>query len=555
MIEKFGEFLLNKGLITAEQLDDVLKEQSLTNVRLGDIILSKGYVSNEDMAPAVAQFFDLPYIDLKAIYKNIDPYVINCIPKELAYQLKVLPIKRKENTLYIVLSDPLEVDNIDLLRISTGCKIECCIAIQSQIMTAIDYCYHSTTKMQENVKNFIDVEIGESITEKSKADEPSADDAPVVAYVKSLIIQAVNNNVSDIIIQPKDQAVDLRFRIDGILYEQQPPPKEMFSAIASRIKILGGMNIAEKRIPQDGRFRVNVSNRDVDLRVSSFPTIFGESMVLRLLNSVTLLKTLAEVGFSPEELRAYRTIIHASHGLILVTGPTGSGKTTTLYSSLEEIQTKAKHIMTMEDPVEYRLRAVTQSQVNSKMGFTFASGLRAILRQSPDVILIGEIRDQETAEIAIHAALTGHLVFATLHTNDACSAPIRLINMGVEAYLLSSCLLGVLAQRLIRVICPDCKTERVMDNSGLHFDDLKHIKKVNYGKGCSECFDSGYKGRDAIFELMIPNERIDNFILERTHNARIKEEAVRNGMITLRQNAIKKLMDGHTTVEEVLRLT
>ena len=553
---KLGEYLLKKNVISREALDDILKEHEETSVRVGDIVLKRGYLKREQIAPLLAEFFQLPFVDVMKIYKDLDPKVVSCIPQEWAYRLKTIAINRHGNVLQVAIADPLAVENIDMLRIVTGFNIECSVAIESDIHSAIEYCYHSVSRMKEHVETFIGQETRYDIVDKIHKEEEQSEASPVVQYVKSLMIQAASSDVSDIMIQHKDKTPDLRFRIDGILYDQEPPPREMIAAITSHIKILAGLNIAEKRIPQDGRFKIQFGDRNVDVRVSTLPTIYGESVVIRLLNSSSVLVGFDKLGFSKDELTAYRKIIQNSYGLILVTGPTGSGKTTTLYSTLKEIESRTKHIITMEDPVEYQMPEITQSQVNKTLSYNFADGLRAILRQSPDIILVGEIRDRETAEIAIHAALTGHLVFATLHTNDAASAPVRLINMGVESYLITSCLLGVLAQRLIRKICPKCKVEYSINDVELKHEFLNgDIKKVYRSTGCDECMKTGYKGRKAIYEILIPNEKISQMILKHSSSADVKEAAIQSGMKTLRQHAIQQFFEGNTTLEEVLRLT
>jgi type II secretory ATPase GspE/PulE/Tfp pilus assembly ATPase PilB-like protein len=383
-----------------------------------------------------------------------------------------------------------------------------------------------------------------------------AGDQPVVQYVKSLIVQGINHKASDIHLQPKQEKAELRFRVDGVLHDMDPPPKAMIAAITTRIKILAGLDIAERRIPQDGRFRVKVVKNEVDIRVSTFPSIYGESVVMRLLDTSSPLGGLEQLGLYSDDLAKYREMIRFSHGLILVTGPTGSGKTTTLYTSLNEIKSSEKNIITLEDPVEYRLPFIQQSQVNPMIGFDFARGLRSILRQDPDIIMVGEIRDKETAEIAIHASLTGHLVFSTLHTNDAAGAPVRLINMGIEPFLITSSLLGVIAQRLVRKICPHCKEERPMDEMVRNKLQLNStIKHFYHGQGCKKCMGSGYSGRDGIYELLTPNEEVRRLILNKQSGEEIRAAGQRNGMKTLREIGIDKIKKGITTPEELVRVT
>jgi type II secretory ATPase GspE/PulE/Tfp pilus assembly ATPase PilB-like protein len=411
--------------------------------------------------------------------------------------------------------------------------------------------------MDEHIEDFIKLEASNGYEETdSEKMRVEANDPPVVQYVNSLIVQAVNDSASDIHVQPKQESVDLQLRIDGTLYSINSPPKSMLSAIVTRIKIMAHLDIAEHRLPQDGRFKLKVGSSEIDLRVSCFPTIYGESVVMRILNTSSPLNGLEQLGFSAYDLGRFRELIRNAYGLILVTGPTGSGKTTTLYTAINEIKSSDKNIITLEDPVEYRMQDIQQSQVNPGIGFSFARGLRSILRQDPDVIMVGEIRDKETAEIAIHAALTGHLVFSTLHTNDAAGATVRMVNMGVEPFLITSSLLGVLAQRLVRCTCQACKREYVVDKKILEKLSLTpDVAKFYRGEGCKKCLKSGYKGRSGIFELLIPDESMRNLILNRASGEMIKHSARENGMKTLRESGIEKIKSGLTTPEEVLRVT
>jgi type II secretory ATPase GspE/PulE/Tfp pilus assembly ATPase PilB-like protein len=406
------------------------------------------------------------------------------------------------------------------------------------------------------VNDFIELESHEKIEDDSDKLRNEASDPPVVQYVNSLVIQATRSGSSDIHLKPKQDKVELKFRIDGCLYSMEAPPKTMFAAIVTRIKILSGLDIAERRLPQDGRFKIKLDIGDADIRVSCFPTIYGESVVMRILQTSSPLLGLDKLGFNGEDLKSYRRIIRYSYGLILVTGPTGSGKTTTLYNSLNEIKSSEKNIITLEDPVEYRLPFIQQTQVKPLIGFDFASGLRSILRQDPDVIMVGEIRDKETAEIAIHAALTGHLVFSTLHTNDAAGAVVRLVDMGIEPFLITSSLLGVVAQRLIRNICPYCRKEdnvsrELLEKLDLKDSDIKYFK----GSGCPKCMSSGYRGRISIFELLISDNSVKESILKKSSSEEISRHARLKGMKTLHESGIEKLKEGVTTVEEILRVT
>ncbi len=554
---KIGEVFKNSGLISPYALEIALKEQETTHDRLGDIILRNGVVTPEQMAPVLAEYFQIPFVEIKDIYKDIGPEIIDSIPSELASRFNAIPVAQKDGSLTVAMFDPLNLQALDTFRIKTGLKVQCVVAVESDIKEAIEYCYNNLPRMKEHIDSFIELEEDSAgLADDSDSVQFGADDQPVVQYVKSLIIQAVNNRASDILLQPKQDKAELRMRIDGILYHNDPPPKAMLPAISARIKIISGLDIAEKRLPQDGRFKVLIGRSEVDIRTSCFPTIYGESVVMRILDTSTPLLGLDQLGFGGRDLEKFRKIVRYSYGLILVTGPTGSGKTTTLYTTLNEIKSAEKNIITLEDPVEYRLPFIQQSQVNTNIGFDFARGLRSILRQDPDIIMVGEIRDKETAEIAIHAALTGHLVFATLHTNDAAGATVRLINMGVEPFLVTSSLLGVIAQRLIRTICHHCHQEYDVSKEDLAKLSLDpDIRQLSRGTGCPKCLKSGYKGRKGIYELLVPDENIRRLILNNSSSEEIRNAAQKSGMTTLRQAGIEKLKKNETTLEEILRIT
>jgi len=555
---KIGEALTKSGLIATKDLELALEEQKKTKERLGDIVIKMGFVRSESMAPFLAVHFNLPFVNLNELYKEIKPEVIKLIPEELARRFGLIPIKLEDNKLTLAMFDPLDVVALDTIRIKTGLKTLQVVAIEKDILEAIEYCYHQSPRMQEHVEDFIELESASfsEVSEDSEQLRIEASDPPVVQYVNSLIVKAANSSASDIHLQPKQDKAELKFRIDGVLYNIDPPPKAMLAAIITRIKILAALDIAEHRLPQDGRFKIRLGLNEVDLRTSCFPTIYGESVVIRILDTSVHLLNLDQLGFPSLDLERYRQLISYSYGLILVTGPTGSGKTTTLYATLNEIKTDKKNMITLEDPVEYRLPFVQQTQVNPVIGFDFARGLRSILRQDPDIIMVGEIRDKETAEIAIHAALTGHLVFSTLHTNDASGAAVRLVNMGVEPFLITSALLGVLAQRLVRCICPDCREEyKVSPNVLKRLSLDKDISSFYKGRGCVRCLNSGYKGRLGIFELLVPDDKIRNIILSRPSTEMVKRQARENGMTTLKESGIEKIKAGITTAEEVLQTT
>jgi type IV pilus assembly protein PilB len=556
---RIGEALIKNRLIAPLDLEKALKEQEKTREKLGEVVTRLGFVNPDELLSFLASFFDVPFINLKDTYKDIKPEVVKLISEELAYRFMLMPVNIEDGHLLLAMADPLDVLAVDAIKIKTGLRIKRAFASRKDISQAIEYCYHQFQRLKEHVNDFIELE-----TDRSYKDEDSeklrveASDPPVVQYVNSLIIQALHGYASDIHIKPKQDSVELNFRIDGVLYNIDPPPKEMFAAINTRIKILANLDITEHRLPQDGRFKVKFGINEVDIRTSCFPTIYGESIVMRLLDVSKPLLGLEDLGFSRFDLIRFRKITRYSYGLILVTGPTGSGKTTTLYSVMNEIQSKEKNMITLEDPVEYRLPFLQQSQINAGIGFDFARGLRSILRQDPDIIMVGEIRDKDTAEIAIHAALTGHLVFSTLHTNDASSAAVRLMNMGVEPFLITSSLLGVLAQRLIRCICPHCReeytaSEEVMNK--IYAGNKNKSSSYFRGKGCPKCFNSGFKGRTGIFELLMPDDEIRNLMLSKASSEEVRHKAQQNGMKTLRDDGLKKLKDGITTPEEVLRVT
>jgi type IV pilus assembly protein PilB len=555
---KIGEIFVKEGILSSDQLRIVLEEQKKTHDRLGDIVLKMGFVPPQKMAPILAKYFDIPFVKLSENYKNIKSEIIDLVPSELARRFSIIPVDAKDNTMTVAMYDPLDLVAIDTLRLKTGYRIKCVLALEKEIIDAIDYCYQDLPRLQKHIDQFIDLEMEEVKGEKKEVEAQSfqADDQPVVQYAKSLIIQALNSQASDIHLEPKEEEVKLRFRIDGVLYDMKPPPKAMLAAIISRVKILSGLDIAEKRLPQDGRLRVKMAKGEIDLRISCFPTIYGESVVMRLLETSAPRASLEDLGLTGSDLEHLRYLIGQSYGLILVTGPTGSGKTTTLYSALNEIRSTEKKMITLEDPVEYRLPFIQQTQVNPLIGLDFARGLRSIVRQDPDVIMVGEIRDRESAEIAINAALTGHLVFSTLHANDSAGATARLIKMGVEPFLIASSLLCVVAQRLVRTICPECRERKEVSPEVLQrLSKEQGIKDFFKGRGCIKCFYSGYKGRRGLFEILLMNEDIRRLILEKRSSDEIRSLAQSKGMKTLRQAGTEVLRAGLTTPEELLRVT
>jgi type IV pilus assembly protein PilB len=565
--KKLGEMLVEVGIITEEQLQEALEEQKKTGGRLGQNLMALGYITEEIMSAFVGKQLGIPYVSLSE-YENISPEVVKSVPEDIARHQTLIPISREENTLTIAMSDPLNVFTTDDLRVVTGCEIKVVISSEAEIKSAIEKYYGSKGSMEDVLKTMEQQDTGSGSLEVVEAEkeetdlaaiEAASEDAPVVKIVNLILGGAVRAGASDIHIEPYEKSLRTRYRIDGVLHEVTSPPKRMQAAVVSRIKIMAQLDIAERRLPQDGRIKIRVMNREIDLRVSILPTAFGEKVVMRILDAASLCLDLTKLGFEADVMSIYKKHIDVPYGICLVTGPTGSGKSTTLYSTLTTLNYPDRNIMTIEDPVEYVLEGVNQVQVKADIGLTFASGLRSFLRQDPDIIMVGEIRDTETAEIAINAALTGHLVFSTLHTNDAPGAVTRLNNMGIEPFLTTSTIVMVIAQRLVRLICEQCKETyevpvQVLNDLGFGIKD-KEMVTLYRGKGCDNCSNTGYRGRNACYEVMVLNDTIRELILERASTHVIKQKARENGMITLREAAIKKVLKGATTIEEMMRVT
>ncbi len=563
--KSLGESLVDDGVITSQQLQQAQEEEKRTGLRLRKTLVKMNFISEEDLVNFLSSRFNLPRIEL-ANYL-IDTATVQLVPEELARKYELIPALKIGNRLTCAMVDPWNILALDEIRLKTNLLIEPAVATQAEISKALNEYYGTKGNLADLMGSItlegLDLkksgELDESIDIKKLAG--LAEEPVVVRLMNLIIIQAINERASDIHIVPEEGGLQIRFRVDGMLHEATRPPKHLQAAIISRVKIMANLDISERRIPQDGRFTVNAEGRSIDLRVSCVPTIFGESVVLRLLDVSSALMGLEDLGFSRKILAEYQKLITQPYGIILVTGPTGCGKTTMLYASLDKINTAEKNIITIEDPVEYKLKGIRQIQVNNKVDLTFANGLRSILRQDPDVMMVGEIRDHETAEIAIHSALTGHLVFTTLHTNDAPGATTRLIDMGVEPFLISSSLLGVLAQRLVRVICKDCKeeytpAEAALKDLGLEIKD-NGSQKFYRGKGCSKCLQTGYKGRIGIFELLVlsGNDKLRDLILSKAPTHELRKEACLKGMISLREDGIRRVKEALTTVEEVMRVT
>ncbi len=553
-----GKILLN--VITTEKLEIALKEQSAFSKgsprRLGEILVELGFLSEDDLLEALSSQFGLKYLRFSEFPKSIPND--NYPSVKFMKQYKFVPIGIEEGVLKVVLADPLNEYVFDALEVFSDTPMEMYLSSEKDITEAIEQYFGSNiqmTSIMEGMREEEEETVGIELQEDVHHLRDMAFEAPIVKLVNMLITRAVESRASDIHIEPFENNVKVRYRIDGALTEVEAFPKRIQPAVISRIKIMSRLNIAERRLPQDGRIKLRVSGREIDLRVSTIPTIYGESIVMRILDRESVLVGLAYLGFPEETLEEYKKLIVSPYGMLLVTGPTGSGKTTTLYASLSQINSEDKKIITIEDPIEYQIQGINQIQIKPQIGLTFANGLRHIVRQDPDIVMVGEIRDVETAEISIHSALTGHLVFSTLHTNDAAGAITRLLDMGIEAFLVSSSLIGVLAQRLVRVICLKCKEpykpqQEMIDRIELLSDNVT----TYHGIGCEECRHTGYQGRTGIFELMVVNEEIRRLIMERASSEVIRKKAVAGGMQILRDSGWQKVQEGVTTIEEVLRV-
>ena len=548
--ENLGQSLLSNGLISEEQLGEALSRAKRGKLPLSQVLIEMGFVTKEEAYSIIAEEIGVPYVDMSNYI--VDPKVINLIDREDATRYLIYPLFKIENTLTIAMVDPTDLVAIDKVRMKTNLEIESCLAAEDDMREAIRGIYE---KSDTALGIIADVEELIKVSPNSLGEVATS--TPVSKLVDIILTQAARDGASDIHIEPDEDSLRIRFRIDGILYEIPSPPKHLELAIISRIKVLSDLDIATTRLPQDGHFKKSLEGREIDCRVSTIPTIYGENVVIRILNPATALLGLDELGFSPEILTQFEEVISQPWGTILVTGPTGSGKTTTLYAALNRINTVEKNIITIEDPVEYRLGLIRQIQVNPKAGLTFVSGLRSMVRQDPDVIMVGEIRDHETAEISSQAALTGHLVFSTLHTNDAPGAVIRLVNMGIEPFLIAGSVIGVVAQRLVRTICSRCKESYKPSKVLLHRLGLEVSKSYIFyrGRGCKECKETGYKGRIGLFELLKVTDEIRELIIKGISPTAIRKKAEKEGMKELREDGISKILQGTTTIEEVTRVT
>lgn len=556
-----GEILVEECGLSQEALLNSLKIQELEGGRIGEILIKQKSISELDLLKALSIQFGIPYsINLPAEDMGIE--FTDKVPIQFLKKHKMVPVTTPGRS-FVAVNDPLLFQPLDDLRLILGMESnEIVISHHQSIISLINLAYDMSRDSAEQViqdmhEEDTDLIISEIEETSDLLDDTS--DAPIIKLVNLMMSQAVKERASDIHIEPTQTRVKIRYRIDGILYDRLSAPKHIQSALISRIKIMAKMNIAEKRLPQDGRIEIRIAEKSIDIRVSTIPIAFGERIVLRLLDKTNVLIRLSDLGMPDDRLKEFERLIKSSHGIMLVTGPTGSGKTTTLYGSLSTINNADINIITIEDPIEYQIEGIGQIQVNPKIDLTFANGLRSIVRQDPDVILVGEIRDLETAEIAIQSALTGHMVFSTLHTNDSASAVTRLIDMGIEPFLVTSSVIAILAQRLVRVICNDCKEEYTPDDESLKniglTNDMISGRKIYRGKGCPSCLNTGYSGRTGIFELMILNDPIKNIILKTSDANAIKRMAIEQGMITLSGDGAKKVKDGITTIEEVIRVS
>lgn len=544
---RIGDILVESGILTQEKLNDALDAQKQSKKKMGDILIEMGYITEQQLIEVLEFQLGIPHVSL---YKyNIDRSIVNIIPEKLAFQYQVIPIRKNNNKLTVAMADPLDYFAIDDLRMTTGFQIEPVIASKDELANVISRYYG----IQETVN-----EIMQQLPKEEEDEEQiNTEDAPVSRMVNQIIRNAILQQASDIHFDPQENDFRVRFRVDGVLRTEQSLSKHMQSIITARLKIMSRLNIAEKRLPQDGRLKMEIDYRTIDIRVSTLPTIYGEKVVLRILDLSQAIMQIEHLGFTKENTRIFRQMFNKAFGLILVTGPTGSGKTSSLYAALNELNKDIVNIITIEDPVEYQLQGINQIQVNDKIGLTFARGLRSILRQDPNIIMVGEIRDTETAEMAIRSAMTGHLVLSTIHTNDAISSISRLIDMGIEPFLVSSSLSGVVAQRLVRKVCNECAEEYTptLEEKMLLDQYNINISKVKKGKGCSKCNKTGYKGRTAIHELVLIDDNIKQMIVNKEADSVYRNYLREKGYVTIIEDGLDKVRQGITTVSEIISVT
>src|SRR3954469_10832857 len=559
-----GEILLAHGAVSRAEVEEALQAQAERGGRIGELLVSLKACSEEQVLKGLAAQLELPY-QMRIGAEDIAQDLVAKVPINFAKQARILPLRADTDQVVVAMADPLDTGALDSVRMLLGTSVSPLLVPSQAILDCINLVYDRAANEAEQLVG--DMEAGGLDTVAHELEEAqdlldSSDEAPIIRLVNSLLFRAAKERASDIHVEPQERDICVRFRVDGVLQEVIRPPKRFQNSIISRVKIMGGLNIAEKRLPQDGRIRVKLAGRDIDIRLSTTPIVYGERIVMRLLDKSAVLLDLTDIGMEPDQLKIVDSMIHKSHGICLVTGPTGSGKTTTLYAALSKINAPDLNIMTIEDPVEYQLQGISQTPVNPKIELTFANGLRSFLRQDPDVIMVGEIRDLETAEIAIQASLTGHLVFSTVHTNDAAGAITRLVDMGVEPFLVASSLMGILAQRLVRVLCKDCRKAYVPTAEELKEIGLTpaRVREATGGMiykpvGCSQCNNTGYRGRNGIYEMMLMDDDIRQLVLKNVDSGTIKKQAVHKGMLTLMDDGAAKVLTGMTSIAEVLSVT
>ncbi|HEX9666101.1 MAG TPA: type II secretion system ATPase GspE [Thermodesulfobacteriota bacterium] len=553
-VRSLEEIIVEKNPEASVRIEELT---SNNGERFEDAVLKSNLLKDEDMLEVFSEFYEIPHI-MKMSERDIDPELVKLLPISFAKRYKLIPLRKEGERVVVVVAPPLDLYVLDEVKSLFGCEIEPHLALSHVVMDNINKVYERDKEMTGDMVHHESMGIPESELQEPKDLLEADDEAPIIRFVNSLLFQAVKEKASDIHIECFEKEVVVRFRKDGMLHKVTRVAKKLQSSVISRVKIMAELDIAEKRKPQDGRIRVKVAGRDVDVRISTVPTSHGESIVMRLLDRSSVLLSLEDLGLFGKKLETINSLIHRPHGIILVTGPTGGGKTTTLYAALERINSPDKKIITIEDPVEYQILGINQIQVNPKVNLTFANGLRSILRQDPDIVLVGEIRDRDTADIAIHASLTGHLVFSTLHTNDSASAITRLIDMGIEPFLVASSLIAVVAQRLVRILCRKCREPYTPIGDELIRIGIDRSEVPESGlyraRGCSECLGTGYAGRSGIFEILVIDDDLRNLTLSTVDSTTIKRKAVEHGMTTLRMDGAEKVLKGQTSIDEVMRV-
>lgn len=562
--EKIREILFSEGLLSQEKLDESVALSKVQNQSIDKVLLENELLSEIQMLKTFSKALDIPFVETVAT-ASVNPEFLKKVPLHFARRHNLIGLERHNNRLQVATSSPLDFHPLDDLAMMLGLEIEPLLAPSAEIANCIDKTYQTTNRdvvsgvVEEIEESDEDLFLSDQQIRQSEDLLDIGNKAPVIKLVRSILYEAFRKRASDIHLQPYEADLRVRFRIDGVLYDHFCLPKNLQEAVVSRVKVMANMDIAEKRAPQDGRTSMRLGAREIDLRISSVPTAYGERIVLRLLDKGLRLLSLEDLGMLDEDLKKIKEVIKMTHGIIFVTGPTGSGKTTTLYAILNRLNSQEKNILTIEDPIEYQLKGISQMQVTDQKGLAFASGLRSILRQDPDIIMVGEVRDLETARISIQAALTGHLVFSTLHTNDSAGALTRMLDIGIEPYLVASSIIAVLAQRLVRLICPACKASYVPEEESLAEINLKKADlKEGYiykGTGCAECINIGYMGRTGLYEFFPVTEEIRAMIMEQKSAGDIKRKAIQRGLKTLRTDGGKKVLLGKTTIDEVLRVS